>query len=73
MSGNSIVKGALLQERVMLKAEQFRQDTEKFWSKMDQIGKVVAADHVTPASRRQRAVAAPQPAKSKPKPKKRKH
>jgi hypothetical protein len=71
MSGNSIVKGALLQERVMLKAEQFRQDTEKFWSKMDQIGKVVAA--VTPASRRQRAVAAPQPAKSKPKPKKRKH
>jgi hypothetical protein len=54
----------------MLKAEQFRQDTEKFWSKMDQIGKVVAADHVSSTSRRQRA-AAPRPAK--PKPKKRKH
>ena len=55
----------------MLKAEQFRQDTEKFWSKMDQIGKIVAADHVSSTSRRQHAVAAPQPAK--PKPKKRKH
>ena len=32
----------------MLKAEQFRQDTKAFWSKMDQIGKVVAADHVRP-------------------------
>ena len=71
MSRDSIFKGALLQERVMLKAEQFRQDTKAFWSKMDQIGKVVAADHVRPTSRRQRAAAALRPAK--PKPKKRKH
>ena len=42
----------------MLKAEQFRQDTKAFWSKMDQIGKVIAADHVRPTSRRQRAAAA---------------
>ena len=45
----------------MLKAEQFRQDTKKFWSKMDQIGKIVAADHVSPTSCRQHAVAAPRP------------
>jgi hypothetical protein len=55
----------------MLKAEQFRQDTKAFWSKMDQIGKVVAADDVRPTSRRQRAAATLRPAK--PKPKKRKH
>ena len=55
----------------MLKAEQFRQDTKAFWSKMDQIGKVVAADHVRPTSRRQRAAATLRPAK--PKLKKRKH
>ena len=55
----------------MLKAEQFRQDTKAFWSKMDQIGKAVATDHVGPTSYRQRAATALRPAK--PKPKKRKH
>jgi hypothetical protein len=34
----------------MTRAEQFRQSTENFWSKMDQIGKVVAAD-VKPKAR----------------------
>jgi hypothetical protein len=28
----------------MTRAEQFRQSTENFWSKMDQIGNVVVAD-----------------------------
>jgi hypothetical protein len=28
----------------MTRAEQFRQSTENFWSKMDQIGKVAVAD-----------------------------
>jgi hypothetical protein len=28
----------------MTRAEQFRQSTDDFWSKMDQKGKVVAAD-----------------------------
>jgi hypothetical protein len=55
----------------MLKAEQFRQDTKAFWSKMDQIGKAVATDHVGPTSHRQRAATVLRPAK--PKPKKRKH
>jgi hypothetical protein len=54
----------------MLRAEQFQQDTEKFWAKMDQIGKVVAAAPVRSTSRSQRAVAAAQP---KPTLKKRKH
>jgi hypothetical protein len=71
IGAGSSAKGALLQERIMLKAEQFRQDTKAFWSKMDQIGKVVATDHVGPTSRRQRAATALRPAK--PKPKKRKH
>jgi hypothetical protein len=31
------------------KADEFRQQTKEFWSKMDQIGKVGATDHkVTP-------------------------
>jgi hypothetical protein len=52
----------------MLRAEQFRQDTAKFWSDLDPKRKVLATEpEAKPTSRRQRAKAASRPANPKPK------
>ena len=32
-------------EELISKSDEFRQQTKEFWSKIDQRGKVVAADH----------------------------
>ena len=51
-----------LQERVMLRAEQFRQDTAKFWTDLEQKRKVLATEPQAKATSRRRVKAAPRPA-----------
>ena len=65
------VREALFKERVMLRAEQFRQDTAKFWSDLEQKRKVLATEPQAKATSRRRVKAAPRPAN--PKSKKSKH
>ena len=48
----------------MLRAEQFRQDTAKFWSDLEQKRKVLATEPQAKATSRRRVKAAPRPAKS---------
>ena len=55
----------------MLRAEQFRQDTAKFWSDLAQKRKVLATEPQAKATSRRRVKAAPRPAN--PKSKKSKH
>jgi hypothetical protein len=51
----------------MLRAEQFRQDTAKFWSDLDQKRKVLATEPQAKPTSRRRVKAAAQPANPKPK------
>jgi len=71
MSRDSQQGRRFLQERVMLRAEQFRKDTAKFWSDLEQKRKVLATEPQAKATSRRRVKAAPRPAN--PKSKKSKH
>jgi hypothetical protein len=60
-----------LKERVMLRAEQFRQDTAKFWFDLDQKRKVLTTEvKAKPTTRRKLTKAVPRPGQSEPEKKK---